>query len=196
MPDSLPSQPRRPSDSHGQILVQLSRLSTADRTRLTGLDGKVSLYGDKMGVAHCPAESVEASLRRLEVSNLCITCQTCGWTASRMPDRHVCCALQWGWNGREVKGERQRLFPRLRVKVLVEDRSYGRLVANRLRSCRQSNWTTCRPVSAAMTVPVNGAVHCPAMWRPASPGRARNGLVRMLSTVMYEPSGDACQLPV
>lgn len=108
----------------------------------------------------------------------------------------MCCTPQWGWNAREVKGERRRFFSRSRVKLPAESRRYSRLVANRLRSCRQSNWITCRPVSAAMTVPVKGAVHRPAMWRSDKPGRARSGLVRRLSGAMYQPSGDACQLPV
>jgi hypothetical protein len=69
------------------------------RQRLTEPDGKLSLYGGKRGGAHCPAGPDEASLRRLTVSNLCITRQICGWTAPWMPNRHVCCSPQPGLEG-------------------------------------------------------------------------------------------------
>ena len=81
------------------------------RPRLTGYDGKASLYGDKMGVAHCPTEPVEASSQRLEVSNLCITRRICGWTSPRMANTPIYRSPQWGWHDREVKRERNMLFP-------------------------------------------------------------------------------------
>jgi hypothetical protein len=46
-------------------------------------------------------------------------------------------------------------------------------------------------------VPVNGAVHCPTMYRPDRPGSVRSKVrFLMLSGVIYQPSGEPCQLPV
>jgi hypothetical protein len=53
-------------------------------------------------------------------------------------------------------GDRSRRLQRLHCQASAVAR-------NGLPSARHSNCTACRPVNAAITVPVNGAVHCPAM---------------------------------
>jgi hypothetical protein len=54
------------------------RLIPLPRQRLTGADGKVSLYSREWRVPFFAGGSVEADLRRPAVSNLCITRQVCG----------------------------------------------------------------------------------------------------------------------
>jgi hypothetical protein len=56
---------------------------------------------------------------------------------------------------------------------------------------------SCRPESAAITVPENGMVHWPTMWKPDRPGKLRSMVCFIIfSGVMYQPSGDPCQFPV
>ncbi len=72
---------------------------------------------------------------------------------------------------------------------------FGIDVTKAVLFCWHSSWMGWRPESAAMIAPVDGAVHCPAMYRPDSPGSVRSKVrVLMLFGVICPPSGKPCQL--